>query len=384
MPRAGRADDAAPAAASYSERAAHAAAARARARAASARRAGAERASIARLDELSDDVLVDRLLCRDLSVASAVSLGSTSHRFRTLLPESILSAWRQSVRHLVRCLRALCVQTRTSVSTLLKGLTVLDVRSRLTADGYRALILLCSYSAIGDRIDRLNLSHNMEVLGAREGGFVTFPSAVVDAFSDGRLEMLTLHAQLLGSAPEAPVAVGGHGLMEGLRELNMNNNRVGDATAKALAGWIEFGGLPLIERLDLGCNDIGDDGVLALSSAIARRCGLSRCDASCFCENCLLSSSLSLPFTTESATPSARVSLSRHRCEHLLLCNNLIADRGMGALAQTLACGALSRLLNLQLSSNHIGDVGILAFVHAMSTVPCPPSMLQVGIAAMV
>ena len=56
--------------------------------------------------------------------------------------------------------------------------------------------------------------------------------------------------------------------LDPLQELYLNNNEIGDDGVKALASAISSGALPQLQKLFLSNNQIGDEGMAALADAI--------------------------------------------------------------------------------------------------------------------
>jgi len=105
-----------------------------------------------------------------------------------------------------------------------------------------------------------------------------------------------------------------NGALPLLRKLYLHKNAIGDAGVTALAGAIASGALPSLTRLSLGGNEIGDEGMQAFAAAVG---------------------SGALP-----------------RLEYLFLSQNAIGDAGMSALAEAVRSGALPKLRSVSASSN--------------------------------
>ena len=56
--------------------------------------------------------------------------------------------------------------------------------------------------------------------------------------------------------------------MPNLKELDLGNNQIADDGVAALASALRGGALPSCTEIDLRSNQIGDDGVVALASAL--------------------------------------------------------------------------------------------------------------------
>lgn len=296
------------------------------------------------LEDLHEDLLC--LLAHELALASAVSLSSCSRKLRALLPASMLLAWQKSLRQLVRSVRALCVQTHSSVDELLLGKqTSLDVEGRCTQPGcFRALMILCASGELGQQVEQLRLGHN-------EAADVAAQLQALASWSGeprgGRLETLAMARHLL---PD--IAGSGAGALAGstscvlprLLKLSLAGNHVGDEGVCVLADMLLAGGLCSLESLDLSANALGDEGMRTLSTVVAR--GL-------LC-----------------------------RCESLLLSNNLVGNSGLLSLCAALRHCPLERLLHLHLNSNGIGDDGIVAFARAVCARRRPlPRIQNIGLA---
>ena len=98
--------------------------------------------------------------------------------------------------------------------------------------------------------------------------------------------------------------------LDPLQELYLNNNEIGDDGVKALASAISSGALEHCESIDLANNSIGDEGMKALAQAIA--------------------------------PVSAGGSGALKNCHCLVLEDNQIGDDGMRSLADALAKGAMA------------------------------------------
>ena len=53
-------------------------------------------------------------------------------------------------------------------------------------------------------------------------------------------------------------------------ELNLDNNKISDRGAKALAAAFAEGAMPKLEKLYLSSNQIGDEGAVALAEAVGK------------------------------------------------------------------------------------------------------------------
>ena len=114
-----------------------------------------------------------------------------------------------------------------------------------------------------------------------------------------------------------------------VEKLYLENNKLGDEGAAAIAAAAAAGGLPCLEVLDLDGTKIGDAGMQALASAF--------------------------------------VGGAFRELETLWLGRNAIGDAGVAALAGAFEKLALPKLQNLHLYANKIGHEGMMALVTAIN-----------------
>ena len=108
-----------------------------------------------------------------------------------------------------------------------------------------------------------------------------------------------------------------------LANLNLSENKIGDAGLAALADACAKGALAQVTILNLGLNQIGDAGLSALADACAKG----------------------------ALAKVTKLSLER----------NKIGAAGVTALASACAKGALAQVTTLDVSCNEIGDAGLAA-----------------------
>ena len=124
------------------------------------------------------------------------------------------------------------------------------------------------------------------------------------------------------------------------------------------------GDLPHIEELDLSNNNIGDDGLLAMvgEASSSRRMLLANM-------RCLQLNECHIGDTGIKRFARAIAEGAFSRLENICLKGNWIGDSGLGAIADAASSveyGALSNLLHLNASSNQITDAGCMRLARAL------------------
>ena len=164
-----------------------------------------------------------------------------------------------------------------------------------------------------------------------------------------KLEKLFLDENEIGDAgliAFAEALKSPRGALGSLVTLWLEQNRIGKKGMQAFSSAIATGALPLLEKLILSGNAIGDAGLFALVDAVK----------------------------PSSANPRGALP----RLEQLLLDSNAIGDAGLISLADAVKptpespMGALGSLVQLKLWDNHIGDKGMKAFASAIASGALP------------
>ena len=143
-------------------------------------------------------------------------------------------------------------------------------------------------------------------------------------------KMLQLRGNEIGDLGIVPLSTAlGGGALAQLRSLHLQYNEISDLGMTRLADACTEGALRVLTTLALDCNRIGDAGLAALAGA--------RCEG----------------------TPVLA------QLTWLRLTTNRIGDKGVEAFAKECASGAFPRLRDLDLDWNDIGDTGIASLADA-------------------
>ena len=140
----------------------------------------------------------------------------------------------------------------------------------------------------------------------------------------------------------------GAGALPAVIELNLNSTHVGDAGASALAAALGRGALPRLQWLDLNNAAIGDAGLVALAPALRRRPALEKLYLG---RNPLGDEGLAAlvaPPPPAGAPPTTTGGLAK--LETLVLSYSQVTNAGCAALAAALDSGVLSVLKTLDLN----------------------------------
>ena len=121
-----------------------------------------------------------------------------------------------------------------------------------------------------------------------------------------------------------------NGALATLTSLDLGYNQIGDEGTKVFSTALSSGALANLTKLDLTFNQIGDEGMQAFSTAIS--------------------------------------SGSLGSLQFLNLDGNQISDAGMKSFSDAIAMGSLASLQALWLNGNQIGDEGMKAFSSALSS----------------
>jgi len=172
--------------------------------------------------------------------------------------------------------------------------------------------------------------------------------------------------QVLHVANASMSAVALSRLLEGLgakstiRELNLSSNEFGTPGAAVLVRFLESKQrskgstpMPLLDRLDMSNNDLGDDGTTQLTRAISKRSNVHLVDLK------LSSNSIG-----SAGIETIMNKLLQHNLISLSLDKNAIGDQGCQLVAASLQ--SMTALARLNLSFNQIGSRGIISLMRSL------------------
>ena len=201
-----------------------------------------------------------------------------------------------------------------------------------TVSGIETLSIWLASGAL-ERHNYLDLSR--EPVG--DDGMRAFARAWVVA-PETQLAHLHLNHTKIGDAGVAALATACVGAMRQLSYLMLNDNMIGDVGVRALVHRCSEGALPMLEKLYLARNRIGDDGMAAFANKGMRT------------------------------------------LNELDLENNRIGDDGVAAFAAGCGPSVLPSLERLQLWLNHIGSVGVRALIVACTDVNTLPQCTEISL----
>jgi CheY-like chemotaxis protein/Ran GTPase-activating protein (RanGAP) involved in mRNA processing and transport len=145
-----------------------------------------------------------------------------------------------------------------------------------------------------------------------------------------------------------------------IRELNLSSNKFGSKGASILVTFLESktrskadAPMPLLDRLDMSNNNLGDDGTTQLARAISKRSHVHLVDLK-------LSSNL----IGAGGVETIMNKLLQHNLISLSLDKNSIGDQGCQLVAASLQ--SMTALSRLNLSFNQIGSRGITSLMRSM------------------
>ena len=188
--------------------------------------------------------------------------------------------------------------------------------------------------------------------------------------SPGALDALT-HLELghneIGDEGIKPFSLAlSSGALASLQKLYLNNNQIGDAGMKDFSAALSSESRTKLALLDLSGNQIGMAGMSDFSATLFRGALLNlvelRLSGNQIGDTGMTAFADVIKPTAESAI-GALASL-----QYLVLNYNQITDEGMTAFSTALSSGALGSLEELWLNVNQIGDEGMRAFSAALST----------------
>ena len=149
--------------------------------------------------------------------------------------------------------------------------------------------------------------------------------------------------------------------MRNIKELDLSGNKFSDRTLIALSTALAKGVAPAITQLQLGHNNISDAGVKAFAAALTAFDGFDN-------------------LRRELIKPNEKTVRALPRLERLSLSHNAVGPKGGGVLFRAAEDGALKELTSLVLSSNPIGDQGLIALAEVARDDEVLPKLAELHI----
>jgi hypothetical protein len=200
-------------------------------------------------------------------------------------------------------------------------------------------------------------------------GVAAYYSLVIESIpTNGDPSRLSLTG-LCGLTPDDFFFAVSMGALESIKSLDLSNNDIGDEGMKALSNEIAKRLLPHLEVLNLGSNKIGRTGIESFADAIkptTDKPAVLPSLVELHLGNNLICKLGMRAFATAITPTEENFSGALGKLKVLDLDNNQIDSDGLIALSGAISKYALVNLQELSLRENNIGDVGIITFANAI------------------
>ena len=285
-------------------------------------------------------------------------LRQVNQRVRGLSNDSFFN-WRFSRDDAIKILKASFPQT------LYRGQTITEALDKLSVKILKASFPQTLYTdqTITEALKSVEVTVNQLL------GVAAYYSLVIESIpTNGDPSRLSLTG-LCGLTPDDFFFAVSMGALESIKSLDLSNNDIGDEGMKALSNEIAKRLLPHLEVLNLGSNQIGRKGIESFADAIkptTDKPAVLPSLVELHLGNNLICKLGMRAFATAITPTEENFSGALGKLKVLDLDNNQIGSDGLIALSGAISKYALVNLQELSLRENNIGHVGIITFANAI------------------